>query len=120
MAINWHVSVKPGLPVRQQTHLAAVVAVAKARQPGTAVGGSDGHDMVYARFGLHGLKPGPRSQSAHTVAHQQGRQAGGQRDLPNCRVNLRHIVINRAKQRLQVDRYKSVAASLQSSEPRVP
>ena len=34
MAVCWHIVVKLRLPIGQQAHLAAIVAMTKARQPG--------------------------------------------------------------------------------------
>ena len=108
------------LPVGQQAHLAAIVAVAKTRQPRAPVRGADGHHMMDTRVGLHAFEPGPRHQTAHAVTDHERRLPGGVGDAPNRVFKQRYIVVNRAKKRLQVDRHKSMAAALQLPEPRRP
>jgi len=107
-------------PRAAAAHLLRVRRQAEARQPGAAVRRADRHHAVHARIAVVRAHPGADRQPAHAVADQQRAPAGGPRHAPHRILDQRHVGVDRAEDRLQVQRDAGHALRDQPRPPGVP
>ena len=98
----------------------AIFAMAKTCQPSATMRCANGDHVIHLGLAIHEFDPSPHCQATHAVANQQRSQSSRQPYPPNSIINLRRIVVNRAKQRLQVHRNKRITLALQALKPRSP